>query len=310
MSGGQILRAVPDGDDLGGLPAGAGRVVGAHLRQLRKNKGLRLVDVVRAGVVGSVPTLSRIENGTTPLKANTVLALAQFYGVSGVAELESLVRLADRSRETLWWEEFRDAVPGWLERLISVETAAREIRTYEVQYVPGLLQIPEYARVLAQHAFPDLDAEDSEKQRERRERTVQVRQRRRALLHAADPPQYYALVDEAVLARPVGGAAVMRQQLRELYSLEENADHIHIRVLPFSAGDEVMAPAPSITFLAFPSDREEDMVYLEVRHGGSYLTHADDVERHRLALTTLWAKASTREETLAMLQRYIDALAE
>ncbi|MGW0710526.1 helix-turn-helix domain-containing protein [Streptomyces sp. NPDC002643] len=310
MSGGQILRAVGDGDDPGAYPAGASRVVGAHLRQLRKDKQLRLIDVVRSGVVGSAATLSRIENGTTPLKANTVLGLAKYYGVTSEAELNSLVTLIERARQTLWWEEFRDVVPGWLERLISVETAAREIRTYEVQYVPGLLQTAEYTRALTRLAFPDLSADDAEKQSERRERTVAVRQRRRALLHAAEPPHFYALVDEAVLARPVGGPAVMRQQLRELYSLEENVEHIRIRVLPFSAGDAVMAPAPSITFLAFPPDGGEDMVYLEVRNGGSYLTHTTEVERHRLVLTSLWAQAATREETLDLLQHYIDQLAD
>ncbi|MFF4509266.1 helix-turn-helix domain-containing protein [Streptomyces sp. NPDC001401] len=310
MSDGQVLRTVGDSDDPGSLPAGAGRVVGAHLRRLRKEQGLRLADVVRAGVVGSVATLSRIENGTTPLKANMVLDLAQFYGVTSERQLDSLVKLASRSRETLWWEEFRDVIPGWLERLISVETAAEEIRTYEVQYVPGLLQTPEYARVLAQHALPDISSDDADKQQAWRERVVRVRQRRRQLLHEADAPNYYALVDEAVLARPIGGAAVMRQQLRELYNLEENAEHIHIRVLPFSVGDEAMAPAPSITYLSFPADREEDMVYLEVHNGGSYLTNTQDVDRHRLVLTTLWHRATTRDETLALLQRYIDGLAK
>jgi hypothetical protein len=225
-----------------------------------------------------------------------------------MAQLDALAKLASRSRDTQWWEEFRDAIPGWLERLISVEDAAQEMRTYEVQYVPGLLQIPSYARALMQRAFPDTAVEDPDKLQARRERAVKVRQRRRQLLQDAGAPDYYALVDEAVLARPVGGAAVMRGQLRELYNLEENAERIHIRVLPFKAGDEAMAPAPSITYLSFPSDREEDMVYLEVRNGGSYLTNPEQVERYRLALTTLWSKAASREDSLALMDHYINKL--
>jgi transcriptional regulator with XRE-family HTH domain len=308
VSGGQVLWAVGDGDDPGSPPAGAERVVGAHLRQLRKEQGLRLKDVVEAGMVGSAPTLSRIENGETPLKTDRVLALARFYGVSDPAQLDSLAKLASRSRDTQWWEEFRDAIPGWLERLISMEHTAHEIRTYEVQYVPGPLQTPEYTRALQQRAFPNATGEDPEKLQVRRERVVKVRQRRRQLLHEAGAPDYYALVDEAVLARPVGGPAVMRGQLRELYNLEENAERIHIRVLPFKAGDEAMAPAPSITFLSFPSDREEDMVYLEVRSGGSYVTNPEQVERYQLALTTLWSKAASRDATLALLEHYISEL--
>ncbi|MFF9213999.1 MULTISPECIES: helix-turn-helix domain-containing protein [unclassified Streptomyces] len=310
MSGGRVLWAVGDGEDPASPPAGAGRVVGTHLRRLRKDKGLRLVDVVKAGLVGSAPTLSRIENGTTPLKADMVLRLAQHYGVTDDKVLESLVKLATRSRDAQWFEEFRDVIPGWVERLISVESAAQEIRTYEVQYVPGLLQTPAYARVLMEHALPDPSVADPLKNQMRRERAVKLRQARRALLQEAGAPHYYALVDEAVLARPVGGAAVMRGQLRELYSLEENVEWIHIRVLPFSKGAEAMAPAPSITYLSFPADREEDMVYLEVRNGGSYLTNPEDVERYRLALTGLWAMAATREETLALLDQYIAKLAD
>jgi hypothetical protein len=275
---------------------------------LRKERGLRLVDVVQAGLIGSAPTLSRMENGESPLKADRVLNLARFYGVSSPAQLDALAKLVSRSQDTQWWEEFRDAIPGWLERLISVEHAAHEIRAYEVQYVPGLLQTPSYTRALLQRSFPDTVVEDPDKRQTRRERAVKVRQRRRQLLNEAGAPDYYALVDEAVLARPVGGAAVMRGQLRELYNLEENTERIHIRVLPFKAGDEAMAPAPSITYLSFPSDREEDMVYLEVHDGGSYVSNPEQVERYRLALTTLWSKAATREDTLAMLQHYIDEL--
>ncbi|WP_406350925.1 helix-turn-helix transcriptional regulator [Streptomyces sp. NBC_01635] len=310
MSGGQVLSAVGDGEGPSSLPAGAGRVVGAHLRRLRKEQGLRLVDVVKAGLVGSAPTLSRIENGATPLKAEKVLSLARFYGVTTDSELDALVKLATRSHDAQWWEEFRDAIPGWLERLISVESFAEEIRTYEVQYVPGLLQTSAYSRAIMQRAFPDASLADPDKRQRRIERSVKVRQGRRALLNEASAPHFYALVDEAVLARPVGGASVMRQQLRELYSLEENVERIHIRVLPFSVGDEAMAPAPSITHLSFPADREEDMVYLEVRNGGSYVTNPEDVDRYRLALTVLWSKAATRDETLELLQHYIQQLSD
>ncbi|MFE5729953.1 helix-turn-helix domain-containing protein [Streptomyces sp. NPDC056528] len=284
--------------------------MGAYLRRLRKENDLRLVDVVKAGLVGSAPTLSRLENGESPLKPDRLLSLAQFYGVTDPDELKSLERLASRSQDTQWWEEFRDAIPGWLERLISVEASAQEIRTYEVHYVPGLLQRPEYARALMKHALPGTSAEDAEKQAARRDRAVRVRQTRRDVFSDSGGPDYYALVDEAVLARPVGGAQVMRLQLRELCSLEEDVDNIHIRVLPFSAGAEAMAPAPSITYLSFPAHREVDMVYLEVRNGGSYYTNPEDVDRYRLVLTSLWHKAADRGETLKILKRYIDKLSD
>ncbi|WP_405814370.1 helix-turn-helix transcriptional regulator [Streptomyces sp. NBC_01390] len=310
MSGGQFLRAVRD-DDPGSPQPGAGRmVVGTHLRRLRKERGLRLKDVVgQVGQVGSAPTLSRIENGSTPLKADTVLALARFYGVTDQAQLDALERLVSSSQAPQWWEEFRDAIPGWLERLISVEASAQEIRTYEAQYVPGLLQTPSYARALMQQAIPAVSPAAEDQRQARLERAGRVRQTRRSLLNEPGAPDLFALMDESILARAVGGDSVMRGQLRALYNMEENEERIHIRILPFRAGAQGLAPAPALTLLSFPADREEDMVYLEVPSGGSYLTDPEGVQRYRLALTTLWSRATTRDETLAMIHRYIDQFA-
>ncbi|MEU6405482.1 helix-turn-helix transcriptional regulator [Streptomyces sp. NPDC046985] len=280
--------------------------MGAHLRRLRKSKGLRLIDVVKAGLVGSAPTLSRIETGSTPLKEDVVLALARFYG-AGDQDLQSLHKLIRRSESAAWWEEFRDAIPGWLERLISVESSAEEIRTYELQFVPGPLQSSSYARALSRHAYPHSSGGGDDDEVERK---VKVRQARRENLTGPQGPAYYAVLDEAVLARPIGGHRVMRAQLRDLYNLEENHERIHIRILPFSASEEVIAPAPAITYLGMPSAPEDAMVYLEVRYGGSYLTDQDQVERHQLALANLWRNAVSRDATLGLLQKYIDQLSQ
>jgi len=309
VSGGQILWAVGDGDGPSGVSAGAGRVLGARLRQLRKDQGLRLVDVVKAGMIGSAATLSRVEKGETPLKPERVLALAMFYNVSDPVELATLEMHADRQKDVQWWEEFRDVIPGWTQRLLSVEASAESIRTYEMQYVPGLLQTSRYAEALVRHAIPAPFPEDPGKQEEHQKRTVEVREKRQALLKEPGAPEYFALLDEGVLARPVGGRVVMRQQLRKLYDQEENEDRIHIRIMPFSTGDHGMAPAPGVTHLQFSDGgHEADMVYLETRYGGSYLTNPEEVTHYKQALSGLWSKALTRKETLGMLEEYIARL--
>ncbi|MEV7145481.1 helix-turn-helix transcriptional regulator [Streptomyces sp. NPDC093084] len=283
------------------------KVVGLRLRELRRAKGQRLIDVAKAGVVGSAPTLSRIETGSTPLKEEVVLGLARFYG-SSEEELDSLQKLMSRNQGVDWYEEFRDVIPYWVERLISAESSAQQIRTYEAQFVPGLLQNAAYAKALLQHGRPvtsDLGTDLSDEQIERR---VEVRQRRGNILKGSQGPEYYAVLDEAVLARPIGGNAVMKSQLRDLYNYAENYERIGIRVLPFSTGDEVMAPASAITYLGMASGPEDAMVYLEVRYGGSYLTAPDLVELYQLALANLWHNAASRVETLNLLQKYIDRL--
>lgn len=299
---------MPGGAKPSGIPAGAGRVLGARLRQLREGLGLRGADVVKAGVIGSVATLSRIENAVTPLREEIVLALARYYGVTEAEELDIIASLVQKSHTDAWWGEFHDVVPGWMERLISVEASAKAIRTYQLQYIPGLLQTGPYARALMQvHSEPGIDAPQIERNVERRGRVRLIRQ---GLLQSSSPPQYYAVMDENTLMRKVGGTAVMREQLRQLYSWEENREHVHLRIIPFDRGAEALAPAPSMTHLAFPPGREMDMVYLEVPDSGTYVTRPQDLVRYKLAMTRLWELAATRAETLQILERHITNLEE
>ncbi|MBT1103089.1 helix-turn-helix transcriptional regulator [Streptomyces sp. Tu10] len=306
MLSSQPLFVVPDGAKPSGIPAGAGRVLGARLRQLREGLGLRGADVVKAGVIGSVATLSRIENAITPLREETVLALARYYGVTEAEELDVMAGLVHKSHTDVWWGEFHDVVPGWMERLISVEASAKSIRTYQLQYIPGLLQTGPYARALMQvHSEPGMNAAQVERNVERR---VQVRLIRQGLLQSSSPPQYYAVIDENALVRRVGGTAVIREQLRQLYSWEENREHVHLRIIPFDRGAEALAPAASMTHLTFPSGREMDMVYLEVPDSGTYVTRTQDLVRYKLSLTSLWQLAADRTETLRILERHIEGL--
>lgn len=306
MLSGQPLFVVPDDGRPSGIQAGAGRVLGARLRRLREGQGLRLADVVAAGAIGSVATLSRIENAATPLREETVLILARHYGISDTEELDIMVGLVEKSRTDAWWGAFHDVVPGWMERLISVEASARSIRTYQLQYIPGLLQTGPYARALMRaHCEPGMDSAQIERNVERRSDVRLIRQR---LLQCSSPPQYYAVMDENVLVRNVGGTAVMREQLRQLYSWEENREHVHLRIIPFDRGAEALAPAASMTHLAFPPGRDMDMLYLEVPDGGTYVTNPNDLHRYKLALTSLWKLAANRTETLAILDRRIKSM--
>ncbi|MFD8115189.1 MULTISPECIES: helix-turn-helix domain-containing protein [Streptomyces griseus group] len=306
MLSSQPLFVVPDGAKPSGTPAGAGRVLGARLRQLREGLGLRGADVVKAGVIGSVATLSRIENALTPLREETVFALARYYGVTETEELDVMASLVQKSHTDAWWGEFHDVVPGWMERLISVEASAKSIRTYQLQYIPGLLQTGPYARALMQvHSEPGMDVAQIERNVERR---VRVRLIRQGLLQGSSPPKYYAVIDENALVRRVGGTAVIREQLRQLYSWEENREHVHLRIIPFDRGAEALAPAASMTHLAFPSGREMDMVYLETPDNGTYVTRPQDLVRYKLSLTSLWHLAADRAETLRILERHIARL--
>ncbi|MFG2226329.1 helix-turn-helix domain-containing protein [Streptomyces sp. NPDC048644] len=307
----RVLSVVPSNngvEEQAEPPVAAGRVLGTHLRQLRELAGHRLKDVVDAGVIGSSSTLSRYEDAKTPFKEEVVIALAKFYGRTDEGELAALRDLTRQSLVKEWWACFRDVVPGWLGRLISMESAAREIRTYEGFFVPGLLQTSKYARAVMRAPYRRSAGEDpDEKSESRINRRLRVRLRRQRLLDEADAPDYYALLDESILNKPTGGRAVMREQLRHLFNYAENRDRIHIRVLPFTAAEHAAAPISAITLLKFPQGKGSDMAYLE---GGTYVSNPQEVEEHKVDLLYLWDLAADKKATLNILQHYIDKLAE
>jgi hypothetical protein len=101
-----------------------------------------------------------------------------------------------------WWQGYGDAVPPWMRHYIGLEQAAVLIRSYDVQYIPGLLQAPAYARAVL--ALPGGSVG------ERAERLHAVRMQRQQILHRQQPPHLWAVIDEAALRRPIGGTAVMR----------------------------------------------------------------------------------------------------
>jgi transcriptional regulator with XRE-family HTH domain len=309
----RALGVVPGGDgDPSQPPVAAARVLGAELRQLREDKNLRQRDVVEAGIVSSVSTLSRYETARTKLREETVLALFRFYGVTDPAELRRVRAQVKQSVTSEWWSEFRDVVTGFSERLFSMERTATEIHTFEAFFVPGLLQTPDYARAVFRAPFrkivDELAYKESEEQVKRRLRFRMLRQQ---LLEDPQAPEYSALIDESVLSRPTGGRTVMRGQLRHLYNLCENKNRIHIRVLPFAAAAEVTALTPSITRLVFPPDIGGDLIYVEATNqGGTYVSDLDQVEAHKASLLDLWQLADDKRQTLALLQHYIDRLAD
>ncbi|MEU6443191.1 helix-turn-helix transcriptional regulator [Streptomyces sp. NPDC047046] len=298
-----MLEPIPTrADDTSAPPpsaVAAGRVVGAHLRRLRIENGYLLKDVASV-INASVAKLSRLERGMHPPREQDVAALLKFYEVPW-AERASIKALVRQSQSYDWWYQFSDVVSGWLERLISMESAAVEIRTYEMHYVPGLLQTPEYARAVVSSAFPERSPLEVE-------RRVNLRQERQKILKSAAPPAFSALIDEALLNRAIGSRAIFRDQLQHLCDLSADRNNrINVRVIPFSAAMKGGAPNASLTYMRCSRVGEDEIVYLEQLHGGQYVT-GEKVEAYRQTLLNLAEAALDRMESLRILEKYIKDL--
>jgi len=240
---------LPGGADAG--PTVARMRLGARLRRLREEAEISREDASVA-IRSSASKISRIELGRTSIKVQDLTDLLRLYGADK-ADRESLLALSRHGSVAGWWQDYGDSAPTWLKPYLGLEQAATLIRSYDAQLVPGLLQTSEYARAV--FTLPGGSAG------ERAERQLALRMRRQEILHRADPPSLWAVIDEAALRRPVGSAEVMRAQIEHLLEMSR-LRHVNIQVLPFRAGGHAAGGGPVI-LLRFAGDQLPDVVFLE-----------------------------------------------
>lgn len=122
-------------------------LLGAQLRRLREARG---ISTEQAGyeIRGSHSKISRMELGRVGFKERDVSDLLTLYGVSDPDERAPLLELAKEANTPGWWHRYGDVLPSWFEVYLGLEEAASLLRTYELQFVPGLLQTEDYARAV------------------------------------------------------------------------------------------------------------------------------------------------------------------
>ncbi|MGC5311581.1 helix-turn-helix domain-containing protein [Micromonospora zamorensis] len=273
-------------------------LLGAQLRRLRESSG-----VTREGagweIRSSESKISRMELGRVGFKERDVSDLLTLYGVTEEHERDALLKLARDANSPGWWHRYGDVLPTWFQSYLGLEAAAALIRTYEVQFVPGLLQTGDYARavVLLGHGAAGPDEI---------ERRVALRMQRQQLLHRENPPQLWAVVDEAALRRPIGGPAVMRGQLTALIEATKSPN-IRLQVIPFAAGGHAAAGG-AFTILRFGDQELPDIVYIEQLTSAIYLDKRDDLDYYAVAMERLCVEAEPPERTPDILGRLLDDL--
>jgi hypothetical protein len=282
--------------DSGGGPVARRIQLGARLRRLRQ-----AADVTRedAGwhIRGSGSKISRMELGRVPLKERDVADLLTLYGV-GDQDRADLMQLAREANTPGWWQRYNDLLPPRLAAYLGLEDAASLIRAYEIHAVPALLQTDEYARVVIRHGHAD--APDAEI-----DRRLRLRQSRQEILHRADPPLLWAVLDEAVLRRRFGGGDVMRGQVQALIAASRRPN-IRLQIVPFTHTAPAAAGFP-FTILRFSEFELSDVVYLEQLTGAQYLDKRTEVEHYAITMERSCMQAAPPERTVAILHEVLDA---
>ena len=273
-------------------------VLGSHLRRLREENHISTEDAGYA-IRASHSKISRMELGRVGFKQRDVADLLTLYGVTDPDERAMMLSLAEEANTPGWWHQYGDVLPNWFEVYIGLEEAASLIRAYEVQFVPGLLQTEDYARAVIRLGHSEAGADEIE-------RRVQVRMTRRRCLTAAEPPKLWAVVDEAVLRRPMGGSAVMREQIRHLIDMTR-LGNVTLQVIPFHAGGHAAAGGP-FSILRFGEEALSDVVYLEQLTSSLYLDKPADVDKYLRTMNRLCVDAVRPEETVDLLTSVLEQL--
>ncbi|NGM15914.1 helix-turn-helix transcriptional regulator [Verrucosispora sp. WMMA2044] len=274
-------------------------LLGAQLRRLRESRG---VSRESAGweIRSSESKISRMELGRVGFKERDVADLLTLYGVTAEQERAALLKLARDANNPGWWHRYGDVLPSWFQSYLGLEAAAALIRSYEVQFVPGLLQTREYARAVVLLGHSTAGPEEID-------RRVDLRMRRQELLARPRPPRLWAVVDEAALRRPIGGPQVMRGQLEALLAATRTPN-VRLQVIPFAAGGHAAAGG-AFTILRFGDQDLPDIVYIEQLTSAIYLDKREDLDFYAVAMERLCVEAEPPERTPEILERMIADLA-
>src|ERR1700745_1541128 len=235
-------------------------VLRSQLLRARWAGGITAEEAAEA-IRGSHAKISRMEHGRVGFKERDVGDLLTLYGVTDNEERAALLNLAREANTPGWWHAYSDVLPTWLEPYVGLEAAASVIRTYQIQFVPGLLQTEGYARALIRQGSAASEEEIA--------RRSELRASRQEILRRPDAPQLWVVVDGGAMRRPVGSREIVREQLTYL---AEMADHpaVTLQILTFSAGAHSAMGGPCRS-LRFAEPDLQDVVYIEQLTSALYL---------------------------------------
>ncbi|WP_201295059.1 MULTISPECIES: helix-turn-helix transcriptional regulator [unclassified Nocardiopsis] len=271
-------------------------LLGTQLRRLRQEKNISRHDAGYA-IRASHAKISRMELGQVSFKRRDVEDLLKLYGVDDTAQREALLGLVSSANAQGWWHKYGDVLPNWFGVYVGLEEAASVIRTFEVQFVPGLLQSEDYARSVIRLSRTANSEDDVESR-------VQMRMYRQRRFAEPEAPRLWAVIDEAVLHRPYGDAEVMRGQIEHLLTMARRPN-ITIQVATFAMGGHPAAGGP-FSILRFPTPQLPDVVYLEQLNSALYFDKYDDTHRYAQTMDHLATQAPPPGETEGILRAFLE----
>ncbi|OJF12813.1 helix-turn-helix protein [Couchioplanes caeruleus] len=283
-------------------PTVARRRVRLALREAREQANLTQQQVADE-MEWSLSKVIRIENGDVTIAPNDLRPLLNFLQVKDKSVIAALLvdaRIARTRQRQAWHQkpQFREVLSDAHRKLIEYEAEATAIRYFSIYFIPGPLQLPAYAEALMQLYVGEMPED-------RIRGVLDARQRRReALLSRVGTVELFVLLDESVLMRPIGGAAVFTDQLRELQRLADEGA-IKLRMVPFTLEAPVTNNA-SFDLLSLDVNDEGMLLYHENGLSDEVIEAKTTTMRHRNRYDLVWQEALDESDTIDFIRKRID----
>jgi hypothetical protein len=268
------------------------RLVGSSLRRYRESLGYDLAAAAR--ILECDPSkISRIETGQRGIRPKELRELLTEYGV-GTATQDSLAAIARPGGDTSWWRDYSPVLSAGQLDYLATESAASAIMAYAPMQIPELLRTPDYARAvaLADVSVPE-DAEDATVAAVLARQQAMLRERRTRLT---------VVIGETALRQNIGGAEVLRAQLRHLADLITKCPQATIHLLPLGAGGHA-GSSGAFSILQFSQMPDLGLVHVAGPSGGICLDSPSVVDPYVRAFTCLRLLALTPQDSACKLRQ-------
>ena len=187
--------------------------------------------------------------------------------------------------------------PGWFQRRADMDAEAVEVREYQMDIVPGLLQTADYARVVFERTNPQATPNEIDVM-------VAARISRQERFLKPGGAQLIVVMDESCLARWVGTRSTMAGQLDQLLRVSQ-LPNIRLQVLPLSALNAA-PPTSSMSFITLPDGHR--WLYAEALDQGLFHDSPSTVQHHDRHYAVLQADALSAMDTAAWIRSVREGL--
>lgn len=247
------------------------------MRFMREKNGMSLAQC--GEVMGAArSSVSNLEAGRRRPQDDQMRLLDKHYGTGLLFQL------------LLWFARMAHD-PDWARQCMEYEKIATAIKTYHGRAIPPPFQTEAYVRgILEAGALKDVDTEVAKRL-----------EKQRMILEREDPPVLWMLVDESVLAFPIGRADVMKEQLQHLLEMTHQPNVV-MRVIPTNAGAHHGVDGPfQVMCLA-----ERDVAYAGAQNGGRLIEAPIEAREFSTMFERIGAKALPEDASRGIIEQYLE----